>query len=89
MMFSVFCPSAVHESPIVYDSGYSEMLMTNAINAKAIRTLGKEARAMESFANALQALPICIAGNARLNSAQLISELIATHVLGENNLSLG
>lgn len=81
--------STVREPTIVYGGGCSEMLMANAINAEAAKTPGKEARAMESFANALQALPICIADNAGLDSAQLISELKAAHALGKNSMGLG
>lgn len=81
--------STVREPTIVFGGGCSEMLMANAINAEAAKTPGKEARAMESFAIALQALPICIADNAGLDSAQLISELKAAHALGKNNMGLG
>jgi len=39
------------------------MLMSNAVEAAALTTPGKEARAMESFAHALRQLPAIIAEN--------------------------
>merc|ERR1711982_267491 len=48
--------------------------------------MGKEAKAMESFANALRQLPSIIAENGGYDSAQLCSELKAAHVLGKNTM---
>lgn len=65
------------------------MLMACAVNAEAAKTPGKEAVAMESFAYALQMLPITIADNAGYDSAQLVSELRAQHTCGNNTCGLG
>jgi T-complex protein 1 subunit beta len=81
--------STVREPTVVYGGGCSEMLMANAVSAEAAKTPGKEAVAMEAFSRALQSLPITIADNAGLDSAQLISELKAAHALGKNNMGLG
>lgn len=81
--------STVREPTIVYGGGCSEMLMANAVSAEASITPGKEAVAMEAFSKALQSLPIAIADNAGLDSAELIHELRACHVLGENTMGLG
>merc|ERR1712080_735497 len=51
-------------------------------------TPGKEARAMTSFANALRQLPSIIAENGGYDSAQLVSELKAKHILGESTMGL-
>ncbi|XP_060846776.1 T-complex protein 1 subunit beta-like [Rhopalosiphum padi] len=80
--------STVREPTVVYGGGCSEMLMANAVSAEAAKTPGKEAVAMEAFSRALQSLPITIADNAGLDSAQLISELRAAHALGKNNMGL-
>lgn len=65
------------------------MLMANAVVDEAARTPGKEARAMESFANALRQLPSIIAENGGYDSAQLVSELRALHTQGKNTMGLG
>jgi len=81
--------STIREPTIVYGGGCSEMLMANAVSAEAAKTPGKEAVAMEAFSRALQSLPITIADNAGLDSAELISELRAAHSLGKNSYGLG
>ena len=65
------------------------MLMANAIDKAAAETAGKEARAMESFSNALRQLPAIIAENGGFDSAQLVSELRALHTKGKKNMGLG
>ncbi|KAI4459869.1 chaperonin [Holotrichia oblita] len=79
--------ATVKESRIVYGGGCSEMLMAVAVNNAAAKTPGKEAVAMEAYARALQQLPTIIADNAGYDSAQLISELRAAHVV--NKISMG
>ena len=66
-----------------------EMLMANAVAEEAAITAGKEARAMESFANALRNMPAIIAENGGYDSAQLVSELRALHKQGNKTAGLG
>mgnify|MGYP001555545069 CR=1 FL=1 len=65
------------------------MLMANAVTELALRTSGKEAIAMESFAKALRQLPTAIADNAGYDSADLISQLRAAHTEGKSTYGLG
>merc|ERR1711881_597629 len=80
--------STVKEPRTVYGGGCSEMVMAKAVDELASKTAGKEAKAMESFANALRQLPSIIAENGGYDSAQLCSELKAAHVLGKNTIGL-
>jgi len=80
--------STVKEPRTVYGGGCSEMVMAKAVDELASKTAGKEAKAMESFANALRQLPSIIAENGGYDSAQLCSELKAAHVLGKNTMGL-
>ena len=73
----------------VFFLGCSEMLMANAVAEEAAVTAGKEARAMESFANALRNMPAIIAENGGYDSAQLVSELRALHKKGNKTAGLG
>merc|ERR1711923_245986 len=59
-----------------------------AVSDLAKTTPGKEANAMEGFANALRQLPSIIAENGGYDSAQLVSELKAKHILGESTMGL-
>lgn len=81
--------ATVRESRIVYGGGCSEMIMACAVMRAAASTPGKEAVAMEAFARALTQLPTVIADNAGYDSAQLISELRATHNSGGSTMGLG
>merc|ERR1719379_2484401 len=72
----------------VYGGGCSEMLMAKAVEELAAKTAGKEAKAMEAFANALRQLPSIIAENGGYDSAQLVSELKAAHHNGESTMGL-
>merc|ERR1719278_1180556 len=80
--------STVKEPRTLYGGGCSELLMARAVDELAAKTAGKEARAMESFANALRQLPGIIAENGGYDSAQLVSELKALHATGKNTLGL-
>ena len=64
------------------------MLMANAVSDEAAVTAGKEARAMEAFANALRQMPSIIAENGGYDSAQLVSELRALHKQGNKTAGL-
>ncbi|XP_036615516.1 T-complex protein 1 subunit beta [Trichosurus vulpecula] len=78
----------VKDSRTVYGGGCSEMLMAHAVTELAIRTPGKEAVAMESFAKALRMLPTIIADNAGYDSADLVAQLRAAHSEGRNTYGL-
>jgi len=80
--------STVKEPRTLYGGGCSELLMARAVDELASVTPGKEARAMTSFANALRQLPSIIAENGGYDSAQLVSELKAKHILGESTMGL-
>merc|ERR1711974_197850 len=80
--------STVKEPRTVFGGGCSEMLMAKAVDELAAKTAGKEARAMESFANALRQLPSIIAEKGGYDSAQLTSELKAAHNSGNNTMGL-
>ncbi len=81
--------STVKETRTVFGGGCSEMLMANAVEKAAAATPGKEARAMESFAQALRQLPSTIAENGGYDSAQLVAELRALHTQGIHTVGLG
>merc|ERR1719182_71907 len=80
--------STVKEPRTVYGGGSSEMLMAKAVEELAATTSGKEARAMDAFANALRQLPGLIAENGGYDSAQLVSELKAAHHAGKSTMGL-
>lgn len=73
----------VKEPRIVYGGGSSEMLMSDAVEKLAHKTMGKQQFAMESFASALRSLPTIIADNGGYDSSELIPKLRALHTKGE------
>lgn len=75
-------------NPPLHIVGCSEMLMATAVENLARTTAGKEAAAMQAFANALRQLPTIIADNAGFDSQQLVAELRAAHAEGKNTLGL-
>merc|ERR1719167_2174077 len=80
--------STVKEPRILYGGGCSEMIMAQAVDELSKTTPGKEANAMEGFANALRQLPSIIAENGGYDSAQLVAELKALHATGQNTMGL-
>jgi len=78
----------VKETKTVYGGGCSEMLMARAVRQLADATPGKEAMAIQAFANALQQLPTIIADNAGYDSAELVSQLRAAHTDGKSTTGL-
>jgi len=78
----------VKETRTVFGGGASEMLMANAVSQLAVKTAGKEAIAMESYARALQTLPSIIADNGGYDSADLVSKLRAAHTEGKHTYGL-
>lgn len=78
----------VKETRITYGGGCSEMHMANAVAQLATQTPGKEAMAIESFGSALRQLPTIIADNAGYDSSELVSQLRAAHVAGDQYAGL-
>lgn len=78
----------VKNTRTVLGGGCSEMLMANAVRELAMKTEGKEAFAIEGFANALQQLPTIIADNGGYDSNELMSQLRAKHANGESTKGL-
>jgi len=78
----------VKETKTVYGGGCSEMLMAQAVDELAKSTSGKDAMAIEGFANALRTIPAVIADNAGYDSAELVSQLRAAHATGKNTYGL-
>lgn len=75
--------TVVKDPRLVYGGGASEMLMADAVEKLAHRTMGKQQFAMEAYATALRALPTIISDNGGYDSSQLIPELRALHAKGE------
>ncbi|CAM6025261.1 unnamed protein product [Sphagnum balticum] len=69
----------VQDSRVLLGGGWPEILMGKHVDELARKTPGKKSIAMESFASALRAIPITIADNAGLDSADLVSQLRAAH----------
>lgn len=73
---------------VVLGGGCSEILMAKAVSELAVKTPGKEAFAIEGFANALRQIPTIIADNAGFDSNELVSQLRAAHYNGDKNAGL-
>jgi len=78
----------VKNTKTVLGGGCSEMLMANAVRDLAKVTEGKEAFAIEAFANALQQLPTIIADNGGFDSNELMTQLRAKHAKQEKTMGL-
>lgn len=65
----------VQSKNVIYGGGYSEMVMSKAVDDLANETAGKEQMAIAAFAKALRELPYTIANNAGLDAAELTSNL--------------
>jgi len=76
--------ATVKESRVIMGGGCGEVLMAEAIDAKAPSVPGKRSLAMEAFAKALRQLPSIIADNAGFDSTQLVTELRAAHHEGRS-----
>ena len=61
---------------------FSQVLMAGKVMELAVATEGKEALAIEAFANALTKVPTIIADNAGYDSADLVSRIRAKHAQG-------
>eukprot|EP00475_Leptophrys_vorax_P040567 TRINITY_DN7544_c0_g3_i2.p1 TRINITY_DN7544_c0_g3~~TRINITY_DN7544_c0_g3_i2.p1 ORF type:complete len:362 (+),score=39.83 TRINITY_DN7544_c0_g3_i2:29-1087(+) len=71
----------VTDRRVVWGGGWPEVMMATKVDDLARRTPGKKALAIESFANALRAIPTTIADNAGLDSAELVAQLRAAHTV--------
>ncbi|CAG8752729.1 14480_t:CDS:10, partial [Gigaspora rosea] len=78
----------VKETRTVLGGGCSEMLMSKAVEEKAMTTAGKKAIAVESFAKALRQIPTILADNAGYDSADLVARLRAAHYEGKYTYGL-
>jgi T-complex protein 1 subunit beta len=78
----------VKDSLVVCGGGSSEMAMATAVFDLARKTSSKEAAAIESFGNALTALPTILADNAGFDSSELVAQLKAAHAQGQHNVGL-
>jgi len=78
----------VKETRTVYGGGCSEVLMAGKVMDLAVATEGKEALAIEAFANALLKVPTIIADNAGYDSADLVARIRAKHAQGNSTCGL-
>jgi len=78
----------VVEPRIVCGGGSIEMTMAKAVEELALKTPGKQALAIESFANALRMLPTIIADNGGYDSSELVAQLRAAHYNNQNTMGL-
>jgi T-complex protein 1 subunit beta len=78
----------IKETRTVLGAGCSEMVMAQAVEEEAKRTPGKKALAMEAFARALRQIPAIISDNSGLDSAELVTRLIAEHYNGNHKAGL-
>jgi len=79
----------VQEPKIVAGGGAPEMEVARAIREYAEGLLGKEPLAMQSYAEALESIPITLGENAGLDPIDIISELRARHEKGETWAGVG
>merc|ERR1712002_857082 len=78
----------VKETRTVFGGGCSEVLMAGKVMELAVATEGKEALAIEAFANALLKIPTIIADNAGYDSADLVARIRAKHNQGNATCGL-
>lgn len=80
--------STIKDTRIVLGGGCSEALMAQAVQSLVEKTEGKEQHAIQSFATALRQLPVIMADNAGLDSADLIANLRTAHANDQNSMGL-
>ncbi|RHZ47472.1 hypothetical protein Glove_579g4 [Diversispora epigaea] len=78
----------VKETRTVLGGGCAEILMSKAVDEAAVKTAGKKAIAIESFAKALRQIPTILADNAGYDSADLVAKLRAAHNEGKSTYGL-
>ena len=82
-MRTVDCGKAFNFMSVVdNESSLLQVLMAGKVMELAVATEGKEALAIEAFANALLKVPTIIADNAGYDSADLVSRIRAKHAQG-------
>jgi len=79
----------VKNTRTVLGGGASEMIMANAVDKLALRTVGKEAYAVEAFSRALRQIPTILADNAGFDSSELVAQLRSKHQEQEGKCTLG
>jgi len=84
----VLSQTVANEPRIVLGAGCSEMSMALAVDRLAQTTSGKKAIAIEAYARALRQIPAIIADNGGYDSAELISQLRASHYNGQKTMGL-
>lgn len=72
----------VREPKTVLGGGCSEMLMSQAVEARLPHVTGKQMLAVEAFARALRQLPTILADNGGFDSSELITQLRSMHANG-------
>ena len=65
----------IKQSKVVLGGGASEMNMAHAVEIAARKHSGKEALAMDAFANALRSIPTILADNAGFDAADIVTKL--------------
>eukprot|EP00490_Sorites_sp_Unknown_P001963 CAMPEP_0114671130 /NCGR_PEP_ID=MMETSP0191-20121206/40622_1 /TAXON_ID=126664 /ORGANISM="Sorites sp." /LENGTH=304 /DNA_ID=CAMNT_0001930209 /DNA_START=871 /DNA_END=1785 /DNA_ORIENTATION=+ len=73
----------IHETRVVLGGGACEMMMADAVEKEARNYGGKEALAMDAFANALRQIPNILADNAGLDAAEICTQLRSYHAKKE------
>lgn len=80
--------ATVGDARTVLGAGCAEMKMAKAVEELAKRTPGKQALAMQGFADALRKIPTIIADNAGLDSNDLVTRITAEHYKGNTTAGL-
>lgn len=80
--------AAVKNHKTIYGGGNAEMRMSLAVQELATTVEGKQALAIEAFAQALRALPTIIADNAGYDSAEIVQNLRAAVAGGDTEAGL-
>ena len=80
--------SAVKNHKTIYGGGNAEMRMALAVQELANTVEGKQALAIEAFAQALRQLPTIIADNAGYDSAEIVQNLRAAVAGGDTEAGL-
>jgi T-complex protein 1 subunit beta len=80
--------SAVKNHKTIYGGGNAEMRMSLAVQELANTVEGKQALAIEAFAQALRQLPTIIADNAGYDSAEIVQNLRAAVAGGDTEAGL-
>eukprot|EP00484_Ammonia_sp_Unknown_P000172 CAMPEP_0197021118 /NCGR_PEP_ID=MMETSP1384-20130603/2016_1 /TAXON_ID=29189 /ORGANISM="Ammonia sp." /LENGTH=562 /DNA_ID=CAMNT_0042448881 /DNA_START=40 /DNA_END=1728 /DNA_ORIENTATION=+ len=74
----------IRESRVVLGGGCCELLMAQAVHEEAMKTKGKEALAMDAFANAMRQIPAILADNAGFDAAEIVTALRSEHSQGNH-----